>query len=125
MANLELMQFLLNGLIAKEKAQVYMQKRILDHYTQYGYGLYAVEKKKIVNLSFVGLISPSIDQKQLIELGYRFHPNYWGRGLATEAALAVCQYAFDQLGIKKLNSIIDPQNFRSLGVAKRAGWLFW
>ncbi|KIC74320.1 hypothetical protein DB44_AL00140 [Candidatus Protochlamydia amoebophila] len=37
--------------LAKEKAQVYLQKRILDHYAQYGYGLYAVEKKKFVNLS--------------------------------------------------------------------------
>ncbi|WP_181679005.1 hypothetical protein [Candidatus Protochlamydia amoebophila] len=45
------MQFSLSGPIAKEKAQVYLQKRILDHYTQYGYGLYAVEKKKIVNLA--------------------------------------------------------------------------
>ncbi|CAF22759.1 GNAT family N-acetyltransferase [Candidatus Protochlamydia amoebophila] len=72
----------------------------------------------------MGLINQSIEQEQLIELRYRFHPNYWGRGLATEAVLAVCQYAFDQLGIKKLISIIDPQNFRSLGVAKRAGWLF-
>ncbi|WP_079988670.1 GNAT family N-acetyltransferase [Candidatus Protochlamydia sp. W-9] len=62
-----------------------------------------------------------MDQEQLIELRYRFHPTYWGRGFATEAALAAGQYAFDQLGIKKLISIIDFQNFRSLGIAKRAG----
>ncbi|WP_158383128.1 GNAT family N-acetyltransferase [Candidatus Protochlamydia sp. R18] len=84
-----------------------------------------LRKKDCQFIGFMGLINPSIDQEQLIELRYRFHPNYWGRGLATEAALAVCQYIFDQLGIKKLISFIDPQNFRNLGVAKRAGMAFW
>jgi RimJ/RimL family protein N-acetyltransferase len=47
MADPEVIQFSLSGSLAKEKAQVYLQKRILDHYAQYGYGLYAVEKKSL------------------------------------------------------------------------------
>lgn len=127
MADPEVMRFSLGGPMKdKEQAREYLQKRILDHYAQYGYGLYAAFIKSDNSfIGFVGLISQSIDGKKKTELGYRLHPNYWGKGLATEGALAVCRHAFDKLGIDELISIIDPQNKRSLEVAKRVGMNFW
>ncbi len=32
------------------------------------------------------------------EVGWRFDSSYWGRGFATEGALAILHYAFEQLG---------------------------
>ncbi|WP_143298964.1 GNAT family N-acetyltransferase [Candidatus Protochlamydia sp. W-9] len=58
-ADLEVMQFSLIDPLAKEKTQVYLQKRILDHDTQYGYGLYAVEKRDCQFVGFVGLTNQS------------------------------------------------------------------
>jgi ribosomal-protein-alanine N-acetyltransferase len=126
MGDPEVMRFSLNGPIPKEKALGYFQKRIIDHYVEHGYGLYAVEKKENRKfIGFVGLINQSIDQQNWIELAYRLYPAYWGQGFATEAALAVCKYAFEKLNRQKLISIIDPQNRRSLQVAKRVGMSFW
>lgn len=127
MADPEVMRFSLKGPMEdKEQAREYLQKRILDHYIQYGYGLYAaIHKEDHCLIGFVGLMSQVIDGENKTELGYRLYPHYWGKGLATEAALAVCQYAFDELAMNDLISIIDPQNKRSLEVAKRVGMHFW
>jgi len=127
MADPEVMRFSLNGpLKDREQAREYLQKRILDHYVQYGYGLFAaVHKKDNCLIGFVGLISQVIDGEHKTELAYRLHPRYWGQGLATEAAFAICHYAFDDLGIDELISIIDPQNKRSIEMARRVGMHHW
>ena len=46
---------------------------------------------------------------------------YWGKGIATEAALAVRDYAFNVLEIPLLISIINHQNEASKRVAKKVG----
>ena len=127
MADPKVMRFSLSGPMKdKEQAREYLQKRIIDHYVQYGYGLYAaILKTDNCLIGVAGLISQNIDGENKTELGYRLHPQYWGKGLATEANLAICHYAFTQLGKNELISIIDSQNKRSLEVAKRIGMRFW
>lgn len=55
------------------------------------------------------------------ELGYTFDSAHWGRGYATEAAQCVFAYARDSLGLKRVISVIDGNNVRSLRVAERCG----
>jgi [ribosomal protein S5]-alanine N-acetyltransferase len=127
MADPEVMRFSMNGPM-KEVEQVleYLQKRILDHYISYGYGLYAViHKQDDCLIGYVGLINQCIDGEDKTELGYRLNPSYWGQGLATEASTAVCDYAFDTLNKNELISIIDPKNIPSLKVAERLGMKYW
>ena len=73
---------------------------------------------------YVGFFNQTIDGESKIELGYHLLLQYWGQGLATEACLALCHYALTQLGTNELNSIIDPQNKRSIDVAKRVGMTY-
>lgn len=122
-ADPEVMFFSISGPTTdKEKVKEYLQKRIIDHYVQYGYGLYAiVHKERNCFIGYMGIVHQNIEGEDKIELGYRLFPNYWGQGLATEAALGVKQYAFNALGINELISIIDPRNVRSLAVARKVG----
>jgi RimJ/RimL family protein N-acetyltransferase len=46
---------------------------------------------------------------------------HWGRGYATEAALATRTWAREELGIGRLISLIAPANVRSQRVAERLG----
>ncbi len=55
------------------------------------------------------------------ELGWALVPAHWGHGYATEAALAVRQWARDELGIDRLVSVIAPENARSQRVAEKLG----
>lgn len=120
-ADKEVMRFSVSGQLNKEQAKVYLE-RILDHYHQHGYGLWALIHNEHQHLiGFSGLINQQIDNELKVELGYRLIPSYWGQGLALEANQAIIQYAFKNLGLDSLISIIDPANERSLAVAKRVG----
>jgi len=123
MADPEVMRFSVSGPM-KDMSRVkeHFQKRILDHYTQYGHGFYVTfNKEDDCFVGGIGLMTQNIDGENKVELGYRLHPQYWGKGLATEACLAMCKYAFTQLGMEDLISIIDPKNTRSIAVAERIG----
>ena len=48
-------------------------------------------------------------------------PAVWGRGFATEGALAALRFAFTTLDRPRVISLVSPQNIRSAGVARRIG----
>lgn len=56
-----------------------------------------------------------------VEIGYRLHPDYWNRGLITEAARAVRDHAFADLKLPLVISLIHPENFPSRRVAEKNG----
>ena len=55
------------------------------------------------------------------EVGWTFHPDAWGRGYATEAAVAAIDWAFAQLGWDDIIHCIDPANAASQALARRLG----
>ncbi len=86
------------------------------------YGLMALVMKATNKLiGFCGLIHQMVDGDEYIELGYRLDEPYWGKGIATEAAVAVRDYVFNTLDIPMLISIIHHQNDASKRVAKKVG----
>jgi ribosomal-protein-alanine N-acetyltransferase len=46
---------------------------------------------------------------------------YWGRGLATEGALASVDYGFEELGLERIISITLPENAASRRVMGKVG----
>lgn len=125
-ADPEVMRFSLKGPLSPEEAKEYFERRVLSHYQTHGFGLLAVFLKETQDfIGFVGLIVQNIDETEEVELAYRLLPKYWGQGFATEAAIAVCEYAFQTLKVKRLISLIDPKNHQSLQVANRVGMHFW
>jgi RimJ/RimL family protein N-acetyltransferase/aminoglycoside phosphotransferase (APT) family kinase protein len=126
LGNQEVMHFSLTGPLSREQTKDYLEKRILSHYAQFGFGLWAVVHSKDQRLiGYAGLMMQSIDGEDLVELGYRLDPCYWGKGLASEAVAVISQYAFDQRHLDQIVSIIDPNNKRSIGVATRLGMHHW
>lgn len=71
-----------------------------------------------------GILKKEVDGKTERELVYVFARDTWAKGYATEAARALCQYAFDKLHLKCIIALIDPENVASAGVAKKAGLTF-
>jgi len=55
------------------------------------------------------------------EVGWAFNPDFGGRGLATEAARALVDAAFDQLAAHRVWARLDPANAPSVGVCDRLG----
>ncbi|MGP1395762.1 MAG: GNAT family N-acetyltransferase [Inquilinaceae bacterium] len=100
---------------------------IIGHWTLRGYGLWAVEDRSVPigadgarpMIGHVGLFNP--EGWPGLEIGWALDRAAWGRGLATEAALAVRDHAFARLGVDRLISVIQPGNARSIAVAERIG----
>lgn len=55
------------------------------------------------------------------EIGWGVLRDYAGKGYAYEAAAACMDYAFDILGWDEVIHCIDPENHRSIALAKRLG----
>jgi RimJ/RimL family protein N-acetyltransferase len=55
------------------------------------------------------------------ELGWLLARDCWGQGYATEAALALRDWAFGERGLTRLISLIQHANLRSVRVAERLG----
>jgi RimJ/RimL family protein N-acetyltransferase len=62
-----------------------------------------------------------LEVPQEAEIGYRLHPNYWNRGLITEAARAVRDHAFADLKLPRVISLVHPENIPSRRVAEKNG----
>lgn len=63
-------------------------------------------------------------KKHMGEAGYVINKNYWGRGLATEALQRVVQFAFEVLGLNRLESRFMEGNIPSKRVMEKAGMTF-
>lgn len=71
-----------------------------------------------------GLLPWSIDGVDEVEVAYTIARKFWRQRLATEAALAIRDYAFVQLGLTRLVCLIDEGNGASARVAEKMGMVF-
>lgn len=55
------------------------------------------------------------------ELGWRLHPDYWGQGLASEAAARIARFAFEELDAPLVTAVCHPENAASSRVMERLG----
>ena len=56
-----------------------------------------------------------------LEIGYAVAKKFWGKGLATEAALEFLGYAFEKLGSEKIVAVAQPENAPSRRVMEKLG----
>ena len=85
-------------------------------------GLWATLLKE--NGAFIGrcgLLPWEIEGRDEVEVAYLIDKRYWGQGLATEAARAIRNLAFEKLNLSRLICLIDPDNAASQRVAQKIG----
>jgi len=97
-------------------------KRNLEHQARYGYGLFSVILKESNSLiGNCGLENMEIGGELAAELGYDFRSDHWNLGYATEAAVAVRDFAFNLLSLPRLISLIRVGNEASRRVSEKIG----
>ncbi len=124
MAKPEVMQFSLAGVLSTKQTAVKIQS-FLDSYQKYGYGKWAVIHRQSNRLiGYCGIVVEEIEGKLENELGYRLDSEFWGKGLATEAANACLKYGFDKLNLDYVLGIVEPENKASIKVLEKVGMKF-
>jgi [ribosomal protein S5]-alanine N-acetyltransferase len=100
----------------------WIDQRIAEYEPQ-GFGVWAIVLKELDRvIGYCGLTRfDDVNGSPEIELGYRLAKEFWGRGLGTEAATAVREFAIQQLGLPRVVSLVDPANARSIRVAEKLG----
>ncbi len=58
------------------------------------------------------------------EIGYTLAPNSRGRGIATGAASWAVTHLFDVLGVKRVHAALHPDNFASMMLLERLGFVY-
>lgn len=56
-----------------------------------------------------------------LEIGWRLHPDFWRQGLASEAAVRMAAFAFENLAARELLAVRHPDNLDSARVMDRLG----
>ena len=88
-------------------------------------GLWAtIHKESGKFIGRCGLIPWTINGQNEVEVAYTIAREYWGQGLASEAAQAILNYGFARLNLSRLISVIDPENVASQKVAEKIGMTF-
>ncbi len=106
-------------------------KAIIDaikkQYVDYGIGRWAVVEKEsgaFVGWSGFKYITDVVNGKSnYYDLGYRFIKAYWGKGYASETAIASLNHGFNTLNFEEIVGIADVAHTASNAVLKKVGLL--
>ena len=71
--------------------------------------------------TLIGGVNVTVEKDSFGLLGYCLNKRYWGRGYATEAALAIIKFAETKLGLKKFRGTCDVLNQGSQRVLEKCG----
>jgi RimJ/RimL family protein N-acetyltransferase len=111
------------GIRTIEQARAAMRAGALQLYADYGYGPYAVTTKADgERIGICGLFRR--DNLEHPDIGFAILPDYRGRGLAEEAAVAVRDHAIDDLALETLTAIVSPDNAPSIALIEKLGLTF-
>ncbi len=80
-----------------------------------------VEKETGQIIGDCGILEKEIDGRNQYEIVYVLAKLAWGKGFATEVASSLKDHAFNELGLKRITALIDPDNQKSEMVATKIG----
>ncbi|MPT30214.1 MAG: N-acetyltransferase [Chryseobacterium sp.] len=112
--------------LTKKEESLEMIENIIDQYEKNGTARLAViekESNRFIGWSGIKLLTEEVNGfKNVYELGYRFLPEFWGKGYATESAKASLHIGFDQLNADKIYAYADVENLASNYILTKLGF---
>lgn len=123
-ANPKVHQFLGNKPVKTIKESETMIDSILKQYKTNGLGRLAIIEK--TTKEFIGWAGLKYEENlrkefKYYDLGYRLKEQFWGKGYATEAAIASLNYGFKDLKLKEIGAAADVNHIASNTILKKIG----
>ena len=121
----ETRRFLGSGPTSVDEVRTGIATHIRTYYDRYGFGLWGVILKAEDRLiGRCGILYQEIGGRKEPELAYLIDPEFWRRGIATEASLKVVELATSVYRFAHMIAVIHPLNTASIRVAERCGFEF-
>jgi len=121
----EIRRYFPEGTLTYEETKEELEWFLNGHPKHPELGLWAtILKESNQFIGRCGLLPWTIEGRYEVEVAYMIAKEYWRQGLGTEAAGAILQYGFEQLGLSRLICLIDPANDASRRVAVKIGMTF-
>lgn len=121
----EVHTFLGNKPISTLEEAKKMIDSIKQQYLENGIGRWAVVEKEsgeFIGWSGFRLITDVVNGRtQYYDLGYRFIKKYWGKGYASETAIASLNHGFTALGFNEIVGIADVAHSASNNILRKVG----
>lgn len=114
------------GLLTRQESDASL-KSMAEHIERYGWGFWATSLAESGEfIGFIGLedvhFSASFNASApAVEIGWRLAFNHWGKGYATEGALAALKYGYEILNLEEIVSFTAVPNQRSRRVMEKIG----
>lgn len=100
-----------------------LETRPLHDYRLYGYGRMAcIDKETGRLIGFSGL--KYLDDMSETDIGYRFVPEAWGKGYATESTTAIMARQPTEFGLRRIIGLVESENEASVRVLAKLGLTF-
>ncbi len=128
-ADPEAMQYIGDGSTTDLAGAERAVTRSLERWQDWGIGMFTVERTEDARvLGRAGFLRWDPKTWQIggseTEIGWGLAREHWGRGYATEAALALRDWGLTERGLSRLISLIRPGNLASVRVAEKIGETF-
>ena len=106
-----------------EQAEQYLLNGYMKSYQDYGFGFYVVAVKETQeSIGICGIVKR--EGLEDVDIGFAFFQQFMGKGYGYESASAVLNYALNDLKIKRIVAIVDPENIVSIALIKKIGMQF-
>ncbi len=118
----EVMRYSMTGPLELSKIELLIEEW-LTLYQKRGFCPWAVIYNNRL-IGYAGMDLRTIDEEEYAQITFRLDKDCWGKGLATELANAIKEYAFNHLKLLDLIAIIDPENEASIRTVSKIGMSF-
>lgn len=111
----DVMEYIPEGVFSKEEARKFVQEHTGEEAEQFPVRIKG-EETVIGHITFFNYFGD-----HTYEIGWVFHPGYFNRGYATEAARAVLDYGFTKMKLHRIIATCQPENIPSCRVMEKIG----
>lgn len=106
-----------------EEAEQYLLNGNFRSYHEFGFGFYVVVIKETQkSIGICGIMKR--EGLEDVDIGFAFFQQFMGKGYGYESACATLNYALNDLKIKRIVAIVDPENTVSITLLKKIGMQF-
>lgn len=121
----EILRYISNGVTKSHDETMETIQRVQTRWQQYGFSWWAMCDKQSGEVAGAACLQHLANQDGApLEIGWRLRKEFHGKGLATEAAKAIVDFAVERVGVTYLVAVAHPDNLASQRVMQRLGMIY-